>query len=337
MQKTAQEKLVKAFNAEATSLNKEITTNEKEIKTLAKELKLLKEDYADMIYKSYKSKSQNSRIMFLLSSANFHQAYKRLQYMKQYTDFRKAQGVQISDKSDKLLVLNDTLSLRKKEKDALAKESKVVQQEIEKREKLQEEVVAKVKKKEKKYVSQIKKKQREERKIDKKIEKIIRDAIAKSNKGATKKSTGFSMTAEAKLLAKKFEENKDKLPWPLEKGVVSRRYGKQKHPTLSGITLDSGGVHIRTEKGANARAIFNGTVMQIQSVSGKKAVYIRHGNYITLYNNLETVTVKKGDKVTTKQTIGKVYTDKISKKTTLKFQIWKNTTRLNPASWIYKM
>lgn len=337
LQKNAQIKLVKAFNAEAKSLNKEITTNEKEIKTLANELKKLKEDYADMIYKSYKSKSQNSRIMFLLSSEDFHQAYKRLQYMKQYTDFRKAQGVQISAKSNVLLVLNDTLNTRKKEKEALAKESKIVELEIEKREKEQEEVVAKVKKQEKKYVSQIKKKQREERKIDNKIEKIIRDAIAKSNKPSGKKSSGFAMTADAKLLAKKFEENKGKLPWPLEKGVVSRRYGKQKHPTLPGITIESNGVHIRTESGSNARAIFNGTVLQIQSVSGKKAVYIRHGNYITLYNNLETVSVKKGDKVTTKQIIGKVYTDKISKKTTLKFQIWKNAVRLNPAIWIYKM
>ncbi len=337
LQKNAQVKLVKAFNAESKSLNREISSNEKEIKALANELKTLKEDYAEMIYKSYKSKSQNSRIMFLLSSANFHQAYKRLQYMKQYTDFRKAQGTQISIKSDKLLVLNDTLSIRKKEKDALAKESKVVQQEIEKRKQQQEVVVAKVKKQEKKYISQIKKKQREERKIDKKIERIIRDAIAKSNKGSGGKSSGFSMTAEAKLLAKKFEDNKGKLPWPLEKGVVSRRYGKQNHPTLPGITIESNGVHIRTDRDSKARAIFNGTILQIQSVSGKKAIYIRHGNYITLYNNLETVTVKKGDKVATKQVIGKVYTDKISKKTTLKFQIWKNDTRLNPASWIYKM
>ncbi|PHR70084.1 MAG: peptidase M23 [Lutibacter sp.] len=338
LQIIAQVKLSKAFDAEAKSLNREITSNEKEIKALAKELKTLKEDYAEMIYKSYKSKSQNNRIMFLLSSENFHQAYKRLQYMKQYTDFRKAQGVQISSKSDQLLILNDTLSIRKKEKYTLVKESKQVQGEIEKRKKDQEVVVAKVKKQEKKYVSQIKKKQREERKIDKKIEKIIRDAIAKSNKGSGKKSSGFAMTAEAKLLAKKFEENKGKLPWPLEKGVVSRRYGKQNHPTLPGITVTTAGVYILTEKGTNARAIFNGEVMAIQVTSGnRKAVYIRHGNYITVYNNLENSLVKKGDKVITKQIIGKVYTDKISKKTTLKFQLRKNVQQLNPASWIYKM
>lgn len=336
LQINAQRKLINAFTAESKALSKEISSNESEIKRLTKELETLKKDYAKMIYKSYKSKSQNSRIMFLLSSQNFHQAYKRLQYMKQYTDFRKAQGQQISKKSDELLVLNDTLNIRKKEKELLADESKKEQEKIEEQKEEQQKVIDKIKKQEKKYIADIKKKQREERKIDKKIKKLIQAAINKSNNGK-KNSKGFALTAETKLVAKKFQENKGKLPWPLEKGVVTRRYGKQPHESLPGITVESNGVHIRTDKGSNARAVFDGTVLQIQAVSGKKAVYIQHGNYITLYNNLETVTVKKGDKVTTKQVIGKVYTDKISKKTILKFQVWKNTTRLNPASWIYKM
>ena len=226
LQINAQTKLINAFKAESRALNKEINDNEREIKKLATELKILKEDYADMIYKSYKSKSQNSRIMFLLSSQNFYQAYKRLQYMKQYTDFRKAQGTQISNKTQDLVVLNDTLNIRKKEKEILANESKKEQEKIEKRKDTQQEVVSKIKKQEKKYISQIKKKQREERRIDNKIKKIIQAAINKSNnnKGSSK---GFSLTAESKLLAEKFVENKGKLPWPIEKGVVSRRYGKQ--------------------------------------------------------------------------------------------------------------
>jgi septal ring factor EnvC (AmiA/AmiB activator) len=336
LQINAQIKLINAFTAESKALNKEIYGNERELKKLSNELKVLKDDYAAMIYKSYKSKSQNSRIMFLLSSQNFHQAFKRVQYMKQYTDFRKAQGIQIRKKTDALLILNDTLTIRKKEKEILAVENKKEKEKIEKQKEEQKEVINKIKKQEKKYITQIKRKQREERKIDKKIKKIIQDAINKSNNNTTN-SKGFSLTAEAKLLAVKFEGNKGKLPWPLKKGVVSRRYGKQAHKTLPGITIESNGVHIRTETDAKARVIFDGTVLQIQSVSGKKAVYIQHGNYISVYNNLETVTVKKGDKVITKQSLGKVYTDKISKKTILKFQIWKNTTRLNPADWIYKM
>jgi septal ring factor EnvC (AmiA/AmiB activator) len=342
LQINAQIKLIKAFKAETNALNKEIYSNEKELKSLKNELKKLKDDYAKMIYKSYKSKSQQSRIMFLLSSNNFHQAYQRIQYMKQYTAFRKAQGEQIIHKTDVLKTLNDTLEIRKKEKEILAQESKKEQDKIEEEKKSQEEIRGKIKEQEKKYIAEIKKKQRAERKIDKQIEKIIRDAIAKANKKAgkktSKKTSEFSLSPEAKLLASKFVENKGKLPWPVEKkGILTRRYGKQNHPTLSGIIIESNGVHIRTEKGSNARAIFDGTVLQIQSVSGKNAVYIQHGNYITIYNNMETVTVTKGDKVSVKQSIGKIYTDKISDKTTLKFQIWKNTTRLNPADWIYKM
>lgn len=336
----AQEKLVAILNAETNSLNNEISSNKKEIKKLETDLKNLKDDYAKMIYRSYKSKSKNNRIMFLLSSQNFYQAYKRAQYMKQYTDFRKAQGEQISKKSDLLNVKNDTLLVRKKEKELLLLESEEAQEKLEEKKKGQEEIVSKIKKKEKKYISEIKKKQKSERKIDQQIEKIIRDAIVKSNTGSGSTSTSsskFALTAEAKLVATQFEGNKGKLPWPIEKGFVSRRFGKQNHPTLPGITIESNGVRIRTEKGAHARAIYKGTVLQIQSVSGKKAIFIQHGNYFTIYNNLETVLVKKGDKVSVKQDLGKVFTDKVTQKTTLKFQLWKNTTRLNPASWIYKM
>lgn len=336
----AQEKLIDALNAETNALNSEISSNKKEIKKLETELKNLKDDYAKMIYRSYKSKSQNSRIMFLLSSQNFYQAYRRVQYMKQYTVFRKAQGEQISKKSVLLNVNNDTLIVQKKEKELLVKDSEVAQEKLEEKKKGQEEIVSKIKKKEKKYISEIKKKQKVERKIDLQIEKIIRDAIVKSNNESGPSSTNsskFALTAEAKLVATQFEGNKGKLPWPVEKGFVSRRFGKQKHPTLEGIVIESNGVRIRTEKGTQARAIYKGTVLQIQLVSGKKALYIQHGNYISVYNNLETVLVKKGDNVAVKQDLGKVYTDKVTQKTTLKFQLWKNMQLLNPALWIYKM
>ncbi len=336
----AQEKLIAALNAETNALNAEISSNKKAIKNLENELKDLKDDYAKMIYRSYKSKSKNNRIMFLLSSENFYQAYKRVQYMKQYTSFRKAQGEQISKKSELLSIKNDTLLVQKKQKELLVEDGKKARDKLEEKKKAQESIASKIKKKERKYIAEIKKKQKSERKLDQQIEKIIRDAIAKSNKKSGSSSTSsskFALTAEAKLVATQFEGNKGKLPWPVEVGFVVLRFGKQKHPTLDGITIESNGVRIRTEKGAHARAIYKGTVLQIQLVSGKKAIYIQHGNYITIYNNLETVLVKKGDEVATKQDLGKVYTDKVTQKTTLKFQLWKNTTRLNPASWIYKM
>ncbi|MDT0554178.1 murein hydrolase activator EnvC family protein [Urechidicola vernalis] len=333
-----QQKLIDAFTKETNALNKEIRSNQNELSALKAELKKLKKEYGEMIYKSYKSKSQQSRLMFVLSSDNFYQAFKRLQYMKQYADFRKNQGYQISEKADELEILNDTLEVQKKEKQKLSDKSKNEQDKLKEKKKIQDDLIAKIKKDERKYRNEIKKKQKEQGKINAKIEKIIRDEIVKSNVKAGKNTSGFVLTAETKLLAIEFEGNKGKLPWPVERGFVSRRFGKQKHPTLAGIYVQSAGVRITTEKGSNARAVFDGTVMMVQVTSGnRKAVYVQHGNYISIYNNLETVFVKKGDQVSTKQLIGKIYTDKITNKTILRFQIWKNTTKLNPASWVYKM
>lgn len=338
IQIATQEKLLEAFKKESAALSSEISTNEKAIKKLEQELQKLKNDYADMIYRSYKSKSKQSRLMFVMSSDNFYQAYQRVQYMKQYTDFRKAQGEEIELKTEDLQVKNDTLRVQKQEKQQLQNEAEEEKKSLDVKKQKQDKVIAEIKRNEKKYKREIKKKEAQQRKINAQIEKIIRDEIAKSNKKAGKTSSAsFALTPEAKELAAKFESNKGKLPWPVERGVVTRRFGKQKHPTMAGIFVSSNGVRITTDKGAEARSVFNGKVLRIQSVSGKKAVYVQHGNYITIYNNLEKVFVKSGDEVSTKQVLGIVYTDKITNKTVLKFQIWKNITKLNPASWVYQL
>lgn len=334
------EEYIKAIHKEAEVLSKEINKNEHKINDLNKKLTALKTDYADMIFKSYKSKSQQSKTMFLLSSQNFYQAYKRLQYMKQYTSFRKKQGEEIVIQTEKITRLNDSLLLKRQVKDTLILAEKEEKIKIEEDKKSQEKVVASIKKKEKKYKKQLQKKQKEERRITAKIDKIIRDAIAKSNKNrkkGTKKSAGFILTPEAKALAAKFESNKGKLPWPVNKGLVTRRFGVQKHPTLGGITINSTGIHIATEKKAAAKSIFNGKVLGVQLLSeGKKSVLVQHGNYITAYNNLQKVFVKKGDKITTDQKVGEIFTDKVTGKTTLVFVLYKNTKRLNPTDWILK-
>ncbi|MCM2302047.1 MAG: peptidoglycan DD-metalloendopeptidase family protein [Flavobacteriaceae bacterium] len=336
-------KLISTINEEANAINKEIRKNERQIKDLEFELNILKRDYADMIFRSYKSKSKHSRLMFVLSSENFNQAYRRFQYMKQYTQYRKKQGEEIQRKTNRLLGLTDTLKVKKADKIILLNEKKTEQEKIEQEKKSQEKLITQVKKKEKQYVAQIRAKEKEERRIDAQIERLIRDEIAKANKksGGTeteiKTSSGFILTAEAKALASKFTENRGKLPWPVVKGLVVRGYGTQPHPTLPGITVESNGIFIATEEGSKARTVFEGTVLAIQSVSGQFAVYIQHGNYISIYNNLEQVYVKKGDKVGTKQDIGLIHTDRVTDKTILKFQMWRDTHRENPTSWIYNM
>ena len=336
------EKLIETIHLEVKLLSAEIVANENKIAKLNTRLSALKEDYASMIFKSYKSKSQQSRTMFLLSSRNFRQAYKRLEYMKQYASFRKKQGEEIMIQTDLIKQFVVSLNLQKQEKDTLILSENEQKNKIEQDKKNQEKLVSEIKKKEKKYKSELRKSIREEKKIAQKIDKLIRAAIARANRktrvrsNKTKKNE-FILSPEAKALAARFELNKGKLPWPLRESLVIRRFGKQPHPTFSGITINSSGLHLATKKGAYASAIFGGTVLAIQlTTERKKNVLVQHGNYITAYNNLENSLVKMGDTVTIGQELGKVYTDKVTGKTTLIFLLFKNTTRLNPASWMLK-
>lgn len=332
-------KLVATLNQEASIINSKIKKNQNKINTLEKELQVLKDDYADMIYQSYKSKSMQSRLMFLLSSDSFDQAYKRFQYMGQYTEFRKKQGEEIAIQTEKIEKLNNSLKIQKIEKQNLLAEQKEEQTLLEVEKQEQEVLLKEVKSEEKKYAAEIKKKQKEEQKIDRQIEKIIRDAIAAANKkNSSKKSATFILTPEAKALASKFANNKGKLPWPVTNALVVRKFGKIPHETLRGITIQSNGIHIATSKKARAKAIFEGTVLAIQvSSNGMKTIYLQHGNYITLYSNLESVSIQKGDRVTLNQSIGEIHTDKVTGKTILKFQIWQDTKKENPLLWLLRL
>lgn len=331
-------KLINTINEETNQLKIEIRENERQVKMLEERLDYLKKDYANMVVQSYKSKTKNSRLMFLLSSENFLQAYKRLEYLKQFAAYRVRQGEEIKEETIKLHNLNDYLVQTRNEKEELLAINREEKDSISKEKASREILVKSVKKKEKKYIAQINTKQKEERKIDAQIEALIAEAIANSNKESNVKSSGFALTPEAIALEKDFISNKGKLPSPVERGVIVRRYGKQSHPTLKGITIESNGVFYATEKNANARVIFDGKVLAIQVLPGKKkAVLVQHGNYISVYKNLDNVTVQKGDLVSTKQLLGKIHTDKTTGKTILAFVLFKEIHRQNPEEWVYKI
>ncbi|GAA4235644.1 peptidoglycan DD-metalloendopeptidase family protein [Postechiella marina] len=334
--------LVKVTNQQANLLTREINANQKQITVLRDELKQLKEDYAAMIVKSYKSKNEQSRIMFLLSSDGFKQAYKRLQYLKQYSDHQKEQGETIKAKTVELQAVNTNLLKQKENKEKLIAENKEVQKSLEKERAQHNDLMKSIQKNLNLYATQIKQKQREAAKIDRQIDAIIKAAIAASRKKAgtpkTVSKSSFSLTAEEKVLASNFISNKGKLPWPVEKGLVKVRFGDQPSPIDRSIIINSKGVRIATEKGAEARAVFNGEVSEIVRIKNANIiVMVRHGNYITAYANLAKVFVKKGDKVSTKQALGEVYTSHLNGDTILRFTVYKDSQPQNPASWIYKM
>jgi septal ring factor EnvC (AmiA/AmiB activator) len=274
--------------------------------------------------------------------------------MKQYTNFRKMQGEEIKSKTKQLIDYNEKLDVQKTAKQKLIAENEKERLSLLKAKQEQQKLVDSIKKDKKKIMAEIKKKQQETRAIDRQIDRLIREAIAEANrkaaaanakanpsatvsKGASV-SSKIILTAESKILADNFRSNKGKLPWPVEKGFVSLPYGDQSHPQFASLTIHNSGVEITTEQGATARAVFGGEVTSVIVLSPvNKAVMIQHGDYFTVYQNLSSVYVSKGDKVSIKQSIGKVRSNGETGKTVLKFTISQNTTYNNPASWLYNM
>lgn len=331
--------LIRITNRQANLLTRKIDENLDKLESLRNELKLLKEDYAEMIQKSYKSRSDQSRVMFLLSSESFAQAYKRSQFMKQYASYRRKQGDQIKDRTALLKQTNQDLLEQKATKDVLIVENRKAKQLLDKEKAQQDKLVKEIRKQSSTYAAQIRKRQHETDKIDKQIDKIITDAIAASNKKASKSVTnkGFALTPEGRALASDFASNKGRLIWPVKRGRVIRPFGESRHPTLSNITIKNSGIDIETIPNAPVRAVFKGEVSAIQNIKGAGlTLYIQHGDFITVYFNVKNLKVSKGDQVSLKQQLGEVGENAFTGKSVLKFRIQKNTTKLNPTSWVAK-
>ena len=333
-----QDALIRLTNRQINQLNQKITLNLRNIEQLRAELTQLKKDYAEMVVAARKNQSTQNRLMFLLSSESFWQAYKRMAYMKQYAAYRKQQGEQIAEKTKTLQQYTNDLVAQRKNKERLIRENRDAQKALDTVRARQNSLVQQLKMKEKSYAAQIKKKQKQQEAIDKEINRLIREAIAASNKKAGTKTTSFVLTPEAKALAASFAANKGRLPWPVEKGIVIQKFGTQRHPVVRTTTIKSNGVTLSVPAGAEARSVFEGKVLNIVQFKGSNPiVLVQHGNYITSYKNLSKVYVKKGDKLSAKQVIGQIFTNKDTGKTALQFSLFQNTTPQNPALWLYQM
>jgi len=334
------QQLIRVTNRQSNLLNRQINANIRNITKLREDLDILKNEYAKMIQKSYQNRSQQSRLMFLLSSQNFFQAFKRLQYLKQYTQYRKQQGLQIASKTEDLITFNNDLTTQRKEKEQLIVQNKAARKELYAEIQDQKELLKTIRKNESNYSVALSKKKAEARKIEAQIERLIKNAIAASNKkaGNTGNSSKFILTPEATIVANNFSANKGRLIWPVEKGIKRQGFGIYKDAVYPGIKHQNNGVIIATDKGASARAVFEGEVIAILAVpGGSKGVQIKHGNYISTYYNLSDLFVKKGDQVTAKEELGKIYTNRFNGLTQLKFYLYRDATRLNPEEWIYQL
>lgn len=346
------EQLIRTTEKQTKLLSNDIYINQVKINQLNRDLDQLRKDYAAMIMKSYKSRSEQSRAMFLLSSENFLQAYKRAQYMKQYASYRKMQGQEIVGKTNQLLGFNDKIVAQKSAKEKLIAENENEKKELVIEKQKQEIIAQQIQKQKGKITAEIKKKQQETKKIDGQIQKLIRQTIAAANKKtaaaktksnpnittaeskAIETATKIILTPEGKLVSDNFKANKGRLPWPVEKGVISLGYGVQPHPVFKSLMVQNSGLEITTENGASARAIFSGEVSQVQMITPlKKAVIVKHGDFMTIYQNLSSVNVQVGDKVSAKEVLGKIRTDGDGR-TIIKFMIYQNTTVINPSGWL---
>lgn len=349
------EKIISTIAKQTRILDDNIYLTQLEINKLNRDLKIMKEDYAKMMVKSYKSRSEQSRIMFVLSSNSFLQAYKRVQYMKQYAGYRKRQAEEIKIKQARLGVAVTSLQTNKKEKEVVIVEKTKIKEEHEKLKQEKEKTAKLIQKDKKKIAAEIAKMDKERKAIDKKIKKMINDAIAAENKkrkaeqaAAAKKSgsttpvkttpvssTKIELTPEGKLSSDSFKANKGRLPWPVAKGYISTGYGDVPHPDYKNIVIHNSGIEITTDPGSSAMAVFSGEVsgVQVSQTTNTYTILVRHGDFFTAYSNLSSVSVSVGNKVSAKQVLGKIKTN-AKGNSVLKFVINQNTTVLNPKSWI---
>lgn len=334
------EKLVSTINYEINNLDNKITNNKSEIKVLTEDLKKLKDQYAKMIYYAFKNKNAYNRLMFIFASDDFNQAYKRLKYFQQYSAYRRMQAKLIEKTQIELNDKTEQLKNQKLEKTSLLKEKAGEIKQLEKEKDEKNSTIKKLSGKEKELRRTLRIKKKEATKLEKSIKNIIDAEIRAAAKRArktneAKKSKIIDLTSEEFELTNNFVENKGKLPWPSEKGIISSTFGEHKHPVLKRVNVRNNGIDILTNKGEMVRAIFNGTVISVRAISNTNtAIIIRHGEYFTVYSNLNKVFVKRGDKVQSKQEIGTVFTNPSDSKTELHFEIWKGRSLLNPIYWI---
>lgn len=348
----SQKQLIYQINEELDICTKQIHNYEIVINYMTEDLNYLKESYAYLILNVWKNREKQNALLFILSSRNFNQAYLRLRYIHELAEIRKKQLITISSIKSLLEVskarLEDQVLLKEKLLNEKNTAGEILQnQQIEK-----EETIKSLQKQSKELKKELEKKQKQIKEFTQKIEAIIAEEIRKAAEEEARrkeeearrkrnspgqKTNTKTVTPVEKTLSTNFTNNYGNLPWPVENGIITSNYGTHPHPSLKNVTVENKGIDILSLPGSKARAIFEGTVSKVFSLpSMHNVILINHGDYYTVYANLETVTVKVGDKVSTKQIIGTIFIDKTDNKSTLHFELWKGKTTQNPNLWLAK-
>lgn len=331
-----QENMIRNIQKELDYTDSKIGTTNKEIASLEKRYAKLKVQYEKLILYAHRQKNSRDKLMFLFASKDFNQAYMRYKYLQQFSEFTRKRGEELVETKVSLDSKLDKLKLAKKEKQVLLTLNSKASASLSSQKNQQSGVLSQLKKKEKTLRRNLKTQRANDKKLEKKIRKIISDhaRLAKKKKNT---SGAYGLTPEEKVLGANFGQNKGKFPWPTATGFISQKFGQHAHPILKHVRVNNDGIDITTKPQSDCRAIFKGEVTHILSMPGlNMVVIVKHGEYMTVYSNLAKVTVKKGDIISSKEKIGVVYTDEKENLTVLKFQMWKSTTKLNPSIWLLR-
>ena len=358
-----------AINNDVEALERELSVLERQLRTLQRDLQDKKKKYESSVQYLYRNKSIEEKLMFIFSAKSLGQTYRRLRYVREYATYQRLQGEEILKKQDQIKKKRAELLQVKTAKENLLKEREDEKQKLEDQEKQKREMVANLQKKQKGLQSEINKKRREANQLNARIDKLIAEEIERARKRAAEearreaaarkkseakegKSTSaspgtetkkkaepleaYSMSKADRELSGNFVSNRGKLPMPISGPyIITSHYGQYAVEGLRNVKLDNKGIDIQGKPGAQARAIFDGKVAAVFQLNGLFNVLIRHGNYISVYCNLSSASVKSGDTVSTKQAIGQVFSDVSDNgRTVLHFQLRKEKDKLNPEPWL---
>lgn len=338
---SAREELIATINNEIGVLNKQIQEKNENIKGLQNNLVKLKKEYAQMIYYAYKNQDAYNRLMFIFAAKDFEQAYMRLKYLQQYSDYRKKQAAAITSTQKDLNEKVQDLEAKKSDQRVLLTNEEEEKQNLTSEKTEKEHVFSELQQQESKLKKDLEKKKQDAQKLQQAIARIIEKELEKAQKQAAKenkpKPQKLVLTPESQALSNSFASNKGKLPWPLIKGVISERFGVHPHPLMKDVDINNNGIDITTTNGSLARAVFDGEVKGVVSMPGSgQFVLIRHGEFLTVYANLKDVYVKVGDVVKTKQNIGSILLDEDDNKTVMHFEVWRGTSKMDPEDWLFR-
>ncbi len=344
--------LIGTIHSEINSVDGQINYTNHQMDSILSRMEELKKYYGDLLYFAYKNQGAFSKLSFIFSATDFNQAYQRLKYLQQLSAYRLHQCDLIKELEDSLSGKKGELTGVKKDKTKLLTVQQKEKQNLDNEKKDQVAMVNDLSSKEKKLKNDLKDKQKLEAKLNRLIEDAIHKEIEAAQLAARKKATStltasattrntkvestpyiLSATPEAMKLSSDFENNRGRLPWPVEQGFISSSYGRHAHPVWKDVVVNNSGVDINSSRGAKVRSVFEGKVTKIIVIMNKYAVIVQHGEYFTVYSNLQDVSVRSGDLISTKQVIGTVQTDDDGK-SEVHLEIWKGSNKMDPEGWI---